>query len=166
MGFSAKAPGSSAETLFIDDLPAGAWATSTSSTMTLQRFGPFAGTLATARSAELTGTGNASLFGFFAGSPLTDAGDRLRGGDRPVQRGRRHHLALPTVDTGSDWAFSFWGGDFYLYTANKYDMNDPYTTVSRYRPERREPHHGLRRTSASASSAPARSTCAPTTPAQ
>ena len=22
---------------------------------------------------------------------------------------------LPTVDTGSDWAFSFWGGDFYLY---------------------------------------------------
>ena len=35
----------------------------------------------------------------------------------------------PTIDTGSDWAFSFWGGDFYLYTANKYDANDPYTTV-------------------------------------
>jgi hypothetical protein len=36
---------------------------------------------------------------------------------------------LPTVQVPMAWAFSFWGGDFYLYTATSGD-----STVNRYRP--------------------------------
>ena len=38
-------------------------------------------------------------------------------------------VPLPTVEVPNAWAFSFWGGDFYLYTASFGN-----TTVNRYRP--------------------------------
>lgn len=44
-------------------------------------------------------------------------------------------MKLPAVETPAAWAFSFWGGDFYLYTAPD-PLSDPSrtTNVTRYRP--------------------------------
>jgi hypothetical protein len=164
MGFSAKAPGSNDEQLFICDLSGGGLGFIDLSTMTLERFGPFTGSLA-GRDAELTGTGDARLFGFFAGSPLGDAGSASVALLDPNAVAATHQWMLPAIDTGSDWAFSFWGGDFYLYTADKYDANDPYSTVTRYRPSDGsltvlDSNIGFRIVGAGSS------TCAPTTPAQ
>ena len=42
---------------------------------------------------------------------------------------------LAAVETPSAWAFSFWGGDFYLYTAPDPLLEpDRTTNVTRYRP--------------------------------
>jgi hypothetical protein len=133
MGFSAKTPGSMEDTLFIDDLSGGGLGFIDLSTMTLQRLGPFLGSLA-GNDCELTGTANADLFGFFAGSPLGDAGTAAVAALDPNTEGATQQWALPGIDTGSDWAFAYWGGDFYLFTADKYNMTDPFTTVTRFRP--------------------------------
>jgi hypothetical protein len=164
MGFSAKVPGGNAETLFIDDLMGGGLGFINLSTMMLERFGPFTGDLAD-RSAELTGTGDARLYGFFAGSFLGDAGSASVTEIDPNSEAPITQYPLPTVDTGSDWAFSFWGGDFYLYTADKYDMNNPDTVVTRFRPSDGsvtviDPSLNFRIVGAGSS------TCAPTTPPQ
>jgi hypothetical protein len=73
MGFSAKSAGSNAETLFVCDLAGGGLFFLDLSAMSLNRLGPFHGAIAN-RACELTGTGDARLFGLFAGSPLGDAG--------------------------------------------------------------------------------------------
>ena len=164
MGFAAKTVGSSDETLFIDDLGGGGLGFIDLTTMTLERFGPFTGNLAGA-SAELAGTGDARLFGFFAGSPLGDAGSASVTQIDPDSEGPLTQYPLPTVDTGSDWAFSFYAGDFYLYTADKYDENDPDTVVTRFRPSDGsvtviDPQLGFRIVGAGSS------TCVPTTPTQ
>ena len=164
MGFAAKVAGGNAETLFIDDLNGGGLGFIDLTTMTLERFGPFTGDLA-GRSAELAGTGDARLFGFFAGSPLGDAGSASVTQIDPDSEGPLTQYPLPTVDTGSDWAFSFYGGDFYLYTADKYDENDPDTVVTRFRPSDGsvtvvDPQLGFRIVGAGSS------TCVPTTATQ
>lgn len=133
MGFSAKTAGGTAETLYIDDLSGGGLGYIDLSSMSLLRYGPFAGDLAN-RDCELTGTGDARLFGFFAGSPYGDGGTTSVTQIDPATEAAMQSWSLPTIDTGSDWAFAFWGGSFYLFTADKYNANDPYTTVTRLDP--------------------------------
>jgi hypothetical protein len=133
MGFAAKTAGATDDLLFIDDLTGGGLGYIDQSTMSLMRLGPFTGDLAN-EYCELTGTSNASLFGFFAGSFLGDAGAAAVVQLDPNAEDAITQWPLPTIDTGSDWAFAAWGGDFYLFTADKYDMTDPYTTVTRFRP--------------------------------
>ena len=164
MGFSAKAPGSLQDTLFIDDLSGGGLGYIDTSTMTLLRFGPFLGSLANS-DCELTGTADGKLFGFFTGGPYGDAGLASVAAIDPVTEGAVQQWMLPGVDTGSDWAFAAWGGDFYLFTADRYDMTDPYTTVTRFRPSDGSltvlaSSIGFRVVGAGSS------TCAPTMPAQ
>ncbi len=89
-------------------------------------------------SAELTGTGDGRLFGF---GVLND--DSVDGGPptlRLVQFDKtapgtllsETFLTLPAAQTSiTDWAFSFWGGDFYFFTAT--NGNGP-STVSLYKP--------------------------------
>lgn len=80
------------------------------STMKLRTIGDFSGNLAQ-RGAELTGTGDGKLWGFFTTSPATLAAiDKATGATSSVQ-------PLTGVETGTAWAFSFWGGDFWFYTA-------------------------------------------------
>jgi hypothetical protein len=72
--------------------------------------GQFTGDLS-GKNAELTGTGDAKLFGFFTTTPVEVAElDKMTGAVVSSTE-------LPTVETPFAWAFSFWGGDFYLYTA-------------------------------------------------
>ncbi len=87
--------------------------------------GPLAG-----KNAELTGTGDARLFGFFTTSPVEVAEiDKKVGAILSTAK-------LPKVETPSAWAFSFWGGDFYLYTAPDPNSNPGRTTnVSKYHPQ-------------------------------
>ena len=73
MGFAAKTAGGTDDLLFIDDLSGGGLGFIDQSTMTLNRLGPLTGAL-TNQDCELTGTSNASLFGFFAGGPLSSDG--------------------------------------------------------------------------------------------
>jgi len=164
MGFSTKTPTSTDETLFIDDLSGGGLGMIDLTTMQLERFGPFTGALAN-RDCELTGTGDGRLFGFFAGSFYDDAASAAVAGIDPTSEAATQQWPLSTLDTGSDWAFAFWGGDFYLFTADKYDQTNPYTTVTRFRPSDGSvttvaQNIGFRVVGAGSS------TCAPTTPAQ
>jgi hypothetical protein len=129
MGFSTDAVEGTNETLFI----AG------SGTNTIKRglakidftansvvpIGDFTGSIA-GRQAELTGTGDARLFGFVTSTPVQVAElDKTTGVAKSTK-------SLSQVQTPAAYAFSFWGGDFYLYTAPQ--QQTVTTTVSRYRP--------------------------------
>jgi hypothetical protein len=111
MGFSADAAGSSNETLFVSDNKGKGLATINLSTLQLTPLGAYTGTLA-GSDAELTGTGDARLFGFFTTSPAHVAEVDKTNGATP------NPTLLSTVDASSGgFAFSFWGGDFWFYTA-------------------------------------------------
>ncbi|MCC6523644.1 MAG: hypothetical protein IT373_13395 [Polyangiaceae bacterium] len=125
MGFSTNGAESTDETLFvagIGDLGGGTGLGSIQGS-SLSNIGPFGSPL-TGQNAELTGTGDGRLFGFFTTTPVQVAEiDKTDGGILSSH-------ALPTVPTPTAWAFSFWGGDFYLYTATDGTMSN----VTRYRP--------------------------------
>jgi hypothetical protein len=79
--------------------------------MTLTKLGDFSGDLQ-GQGAELTGTGDGRLYGFFTTQPNAtlaqiDKGTGATTGETP----------LDGVNTGTAWAFSFWGGDFWFYTS-------------------------------------------------
>ncbi|MGD0525826.1 MAG: hypothetical protein ABSE49_11815 [Polyangiaceae bacterium] len=121
MGYSTNNAGSSTETLYV----AGVGAVGGGMGLGLVDFGidnvgpigPFTGTLA-GQNAELTGTGSGTLFGFFTSSPVEVAQiDKTNGSTMtPVQ--------MAGVQVPNDWAFSFWGGHFYLYTSQGEGMGD------------------------------------------
>lgn len=88
--------------------------------------GAFSGSLR-GQSAELTGTGDGRLYGFFTTTP-----------PQVAQIDKSSGAILNTVpmrglETPQAWAFSFWGGDFYLYTAPGAGTSRT-TNVTRYRP--------------------------------
>lgn len=75
---------------------------------------------------ELTGTGDGRLFGFFVGGP---DGESIR----EIDKSNGDILSNTPIDLSdpADFAFAFWGGDFYLFHA---DFPEGPTTVTRYRP--------------------------------
>jgi hypothetical protein len=88
--------------------------------------GPF---LPTILEPELTGTGAGNLYGFWAPDTTSDTSivqiDKPSAQVTPV-------VTLPGVTFGGGWAFSFWGGDFYVFTAPG-GMGSS-SIVTRYRP--------------------------------
>jgi hypothetical protein len=117
MAFATNGPGSTEDTLYVSglDLLGGAGkglGKIDLKTMKLTMIGEYSGNLA-GEGAELTGTGDGQLFGFFTTEPYATLAeiDRAKGstsGDK----------SLEGVNTGSAWAFSFWGGDFWFYTSD------------------------------------------------
>jgi alpha-tubulin suppressor-like RCC1 family protein len=94
-------------------------------TMKLAFVGPFTGVLAGAR-CELSGTPDGRLFGFFEGNPAVLAEiDEATGATRNVKE-------LTGVATNGAYAFSFWGGYFWLYTTRP---SPDHTMVTRYDPK-------------------------------
>jgi hypothetical protein len=63
---------------------------------------------------ELTGTGDGRLYGFFQGEGVSAA--HLVQLDKN-SAAQLHDTLLPGVTLGSGWAFAFWGGDFWFFTA-------------------------------------------------
>ena len=134
MGFSLDAVGLKTESLFVAGTGDPIGGTSLGlgridmAAQSLTPVGPFTGDLA-GKNAELTGTGDARLFGFFTTSPVNVSEIDKKSGAITSQKD------LPTVEVPTAWAFSFWGGDFYLYTAPDTLSNPGRTSnVTRYRP--------------------------------
>jgi hypothetical protein len=128
MGFSSASAGSTSETLYL----AGARAAATSGfgrvdfgAGSVVPIGQFTAPLM-GQDAELTGTGDGRLFGFFAASPVQIAEiDKTSGAVLSS-------TPLTQIGTPSDFAFSFWGGRFYLYTYP--NETGTSTNVSEYDP--------------------------------
>lgn len=113
MGFSSDTRGSSDETLFIADISNGKGLGKVDlKAMTVALVGDFTGSLR-GQSAELTGTGDGRLYGFFTTEPDATLAqiDKTTGATSDAR-------SLFGVRTGTHWAFSFWGGDFWFYTAD------------------------------------------------
>jgi hypothetical protein len=110
MGFSSDAAGSIRETLYVAATAgSGGLGALDLTAQSLSPIGPFTAALS-GQSAELTGTGDGRLFGFFTTMPIQLAEiDKGSGATSNV-------VPLPDVEFPNYWAFSFWGGDFYLYT--------------------------------------------------
>jgi hypothetical protein len=79
---------------------------------------------------ELTGTGGGQLYGFF---PTAQPAPGIPAAIGQIDKTTGQLLSsvtLPAINIEDGWAFAFWGGDFYTFTAP--DMAD--TLVQRYRP--------------------------------
>ena len=132
MGFSTDTNGGDAETLFIT--PTGSLGVSgglghidvgTGAVVTTP--GPFNGDpLVAGESAELTGTGDAKLFGFFTTTPWARVAEIDKSTAKILSDDEVTGVTAPDA-----WAFSFWGGAFYLYTAN----SGAASKVSRFDPQ-------------------------------
>lgn len=128
MGYSTDTAGGSSETLYVDGVGNGATGQGTGlgkvdlAAGTVTPIGDFTGTVA-GQNAELTGTGDARLFGFFTSTPVRVAQVDKSSGATP------NPVTMNGVQTPTDWAFSFWGGHFYLYTSQGLG-----TTVADYDP--------------------------------
>lgn len=159
MGFSTDSKGGSAEELFLSDHTGAGLARLDTSTMKVQFVGPYTGDLQ-GKTSELTGTGDGKLYGFFVTVPAQVAEINKATGDIVS--------TTPLTDTsaGTAWAFSFYGGDFYVYTysdgGSGLPRNNGGSDVTRYRPSTGEvaivkPKIGFKIVGAGVS------TCAPTT---
>lgn len=122
MGFVSDTPGSTEETLYLGSYDGTGIAKIDLATLKVIPIGNYD---KISGAAEMTGTGDARLFGFFSSASVTVA---------EIDKSNGHILSMapqPTVNIGAGWAFAFWGGDFYLFT-------DPSgfgsSQVDRYRP--------------------------------
>ena len=127
MGFATNSVGPT-ETLFIagDDRTAGADGLARIDPTTFE-LTPVDDFFPTIRFAELTGTGDGRLFGYYrkgANTPPSFIGEIDTTTANVVAEKR-----LGTVDQGQGWAFAFWGGDFYVFHAPGGS-----SVVTRYRP--------------------------------
>lgn len=115
MAFVSNAAGSQDETLFISGIGTGnkglGLATVDLKTFKTTMVGDYDGSLKGVN-AELTGTGNGTLFGFFTTNPATFAQI-----DKSTAK-TSDHVTLDGLNNVSAWAFSFWGGDFWFYSSS------------------------------------------------
>jgi hypothetical protein len=139
MGFATVSSTNKTETLYVSDNggPGGACTSATpgpgctglglgsitQSTMSLAPIGPYTGNAA-GYNAELSGTGDGVLYGFFTTTPsVLGTIDKATGAVTKV-------VPLPSVQNSvGGYAFSFWGGDFWFYTAYP-TSTDPNATTS------------------------------------
>lgn len=128
MAFASNGPGSKEETLYVVGIEAlnngKGLAKIDLGTMVLTPIGDFSGALA-GKGAELTGTGDGKLYGFFTTSPNATLAQI-----DPATGATSNNVSLYGVKTGQAWAFSFWGGDFWFYTSNGIAAS----IVTRYQP--------------------------------
>ena len=114
MAFATQGTGATEESLYVSGLVGTAGrglGRIDLSTLKLTMLGQYSDALA-GQAAELTGTGDGRLFGFFTTSPATLARiDQAAGATSSDQ-------PLGGVSTGNAFAFSFWGGDFWFYTSD------------------------------------------------
>lgn len=120
MGFVSNTIGSSDETLYVADYTGKGLGKIDTKTLTLSTVGPWD---KLAGAAELTGTGDARVYGFFNEVPIIIAEINKSNGNILSQ------APQPSVTIGSGWAFAFWGGDFWLFTSPSGDSQ-----IDRYRP--------------------------------
>jgi hypothetical protein len=150
MGFVSNEVGSDAETLYVAGNKLGALDLTT---WAITPLGSLSG------SPELTGNGNAELWGFFPNSsPMA-----------VHQIDKKTGAALSTFDVSSvsggiiptAWAFAFWGGRYYIFYQAALDFTNPTTSIYRLTPDTKLVEPVLKNTGHSIVGAGV-STCAPT----
>jgi hypothetical protein len=132
MGFSSEVKGSSAEELFLSDHDGAGLGKLDLGSGVVKPIGAYTGDLA-GKTCELTGTGDGTLWGFFVTSPAQIA--QISKGTGAIISTKE----LTGVYAGNAWAFSFYGGDFYVYTSSLGSGGGPPlanagSDVTRYRP--------------------------------
>ena len=109
MGFVTDTKDSSTETLYVSSYSPGDGIGDLSlSDLAIRRVGFYHGL---SGAAELTGTGDARLYGFFASNPPRVA--RIDKTDASILQ----TVDLPDTQIGAGWAFAFWGDGFWMFTA-------------------------------------------------
>jgi hypothetical protein len=160
MGFSSSAAGSSQEDLYLSDSSGAGLAKLDTTTLKVSFLGRYTAPL-DGRASELTGTGDGKLYGFFVDAPAQVA--EISKANGAIANAR----PLSNVYAGTAWAFSFYGGDFYIYTYSQGSGGFPRagggSDVTRYSPvtgaiEIVKPKIGFKIVGAGVS------TCAPTAP--
>ena len=126
MGFVADAPGSDKETLYVSGVynsPPGLGLakidTVTKVLTPVSDYDVLAG-----KGAELTGTGNAQLFGYFQDTPIRLA---------EIDKTNAHIITysdLLEIPTGTSWAFAFWGGSFYIMSGTGIRKYEPMAGIT------------------------------------
>jgi hypothetical protein len=162
MGFSTDSVGGTTETLYVTGTGQVGAASSpglgsinmTSKTLVASP-GQFSGDAQLAgQSAELTGTGDAKLFGFFTTTPVR-VGQIDKGTAKILSDDAVNGVATPLA-----WAFSFWGGSFYLYTSDGTSQS----TVTKFDPSTHAVDSSYQLTAPMIIVGAGVSTCAPLTP--
>ncbi len=115
MGFVTDEPGGSEETLHIAGGPVNFGVTTLATiNPSSRRVEPIGLVLRGDFGPELTGNGNAELWGYFSGAPAAVAHlDKSSGGD--TQR----WLLEGFADRPSAWAFAHWGGRYYIFITTR-----------------------------------------------
>lgn len=130
MGFVSDAPGSQNETLFVGNYEGLNLGKIDKTTLVLTPVGNYNG--GPNGAAEITGTGDARLFGFFNNGNTTNVAQIDKTNAAILSN------AVPGgVTIGSGWAFAFWGGSFYLFTAPNGDSR-----VTKFTPDPNNPNMG------------------------
>lgn len=127
MGFVSDAPGSEMETLYVSGAynqpGSSGLATIDQTTLTLTPIADY--DVLAGKAAELTGTGDARLFGYFQDVPIRLA--EINKADAKVIT----YSDLTQIPSGLSWAFAFWGGSFYIMSGTgiyKYEPTSQITT--------------------------------------
>jgi hypothetical protein len=118
MGFVSNAVGSNFETLFVagaDQIGTGTASLGTINmkNLVISRVGTVAG------NPELTGTGDARLWGFFP----EDANPRVTQIDKTSGNESNPYPVAIAAGTPMAWAFAFWGGDFWVFLQRDIDTS-------------------------------------------
>jgi hypothetical protein len=123
MGFSTDTAGGTSERLYVSGSSGQGLATIDTTSLTLKAIGGYD---ALSGRAELTGTGDARLFGAFEGTPYVVAGiDKTNA--KILSQAPQSAISYPP--DSSNFAFAFWGGDFWLFVGPGTS-----TDVFQYRP--------------------------------
>ena len=149
MGFASDFGSATAETLYAASSTGNGLARLDLDTMQLSRIAPYDSLFV---AAELTGTGSGRLFGYFNLDPGVVA-ELDKSTARIITEAPQRSVVV-----GDAWAFAFWGGDFYLFSAPGSS-----TRVDRYRPSNGEAMTVLTNTGIRVVGAGV-STCAPVEP--
>jgi hypothetical protein len=121
MGFASDTAGGTTEKLYLANYSGTGLATLDTTTLQVTPVGMYD---ALHQAAELTGNGDAQLFGFFTGNVVV----------AEIDKSDAHIISQapqPTVNIGSAWAFAFWGGSFWLFT---HPSGKPASIVQKYDP--------------------------------
>lgn len=133
MGFVSNAVGSTDETLFIAGGPEGNVGSGSSSLGTLRlsdfgvaRVGGLAG------SPELTGNGNAELWGFLPDTDPMSVRQIDKSNGNTLREFDVSSISSVRTPRPAAWAFAFWGARYYIFLQ---DQSESETTISRLTPD-------------------------------
>ena len=136
MGFVANAGdgGDAGETLFIAEQPNGVNAANVLATIDTTTFAVGIGRTfsSNVQDAELTGTGDGRLFAYYNQTQDPDSNSSAIGQIDPATGQVLGQDAIQ-LEQGGGWAFGFWGGAFYVFTA-PLEPSNTHTIVSRFDP--------------------------------